>query len=130
VSDPASPEPIRPTAVRGAAAPRRVRAWDVALAVLLLVLAGITGVFGAFLGVFTLAFLDYCPPASCSADGAVAALFGAGTVALLLVVAGVIAVVVTLRSRRRAWWVGLVAFVLVIVAWVVGFVLFGVAIGG
>jgi hypothetical protein len=48
------------------------------------------GVVAAAMGLFSLAFLDYCPPESCSADGAVTAV--------------AIALLPPLQSGSSGWW--------------------------
>ena len=44
--------------------------------------------------------------------------------------AGVIGTVVALVHRRRAWWVALLTLIGVILVWVAGFLLYGVAVSG
>jgi hypothetical protein len=62
------------------------------------------GVVAATMGLFSLAFLDYCPPESCSAEGAAMAVGIALLAALAIGVVGLLVTVVQLyrlRDRRR-----------------------------
>lgn len=79
------------------------RTADRVVSILVLVLAALTVAAGAFLGLMLLAFLDYCPEQSCSADGAVISVL---TAVGLAVAAGVTGLVFTsLRlSRRQIGW--------------------------
>lgn len=58
---------------------------------------------GAVMGVFSLAFLDHCPPETCSVDGAVTASMTTVAVAGLIAVAGIITTIVRLMTRKTAW---------------------------
>ncbi len=110
--------------------PRRpVIVWDVVLTIVLwLVNAAVLGV-AAFATIFLLAFIDYCPPQSCSVEGAFG---GAGIGALLAILVSLIGLVVgiILMVRRRiAWWVATVALVLSAACWGLGIVLAAGAVG-
>mgnify|MGYP003135983007 FL=1 len=109
--------------------PRARSVWDIALSILLLILTALIGVFGALLATVTFATLGTCV-GDCSLDGATSALFLAGAAAVIVVAAGVIGTVVALVHRRRAWWVALLTLVGVILVWVAGFLLYGVAVSG
>lgn len=50
-----------------------------------------------------MAFLDHCPPATCSVDGAVTAVFTALLVAGGVGVVGMVLTVVLLVVRKTAW---------------------------
>lgn len=76
---------------------------DVTVSVLFMVLTVVTGGASAVLGLMSLAFLDYCPPATCSVDGAVTAVLSALAVAAVVGIAGVITTIVRLSARRTAW---------------------------
>lgn len=105
------------------------KGWDIALSVFLLVLAGVVGLVGSVLAIFTLAFIDVCPPETCSVDGALAAQFTAGLVVILAFVVGLIATIVALTRRRRGWWIALITVFGVVVIWVLGFVGYFAAVG-
>ena len=109
--------------------PVRVRkGWDIALSIVLLVLATVVGIVGSFFAFVSLAFIDYCPD-GCSTEGAISAQFGAVLAVVLIGIVGLIATIVLLATRRRAWWVALVTLVLIIGALVLGWVLATVALG-
>ena len=108
---------------------RTRKGWDIALSVFLLVLAAVAGIVGGFLGFISIAFLDDCPEATCSEDGAVSAQFTAALVVMLAFVVGLIATIVTLSARRRGWWVALLTVLAVLVVWVLGFVGYFAAVG-
>ena len=80
-----------------------ISAADAALSIGLLVTAAVLGVVGAAMGMFVLAFLDYCPPQRCSADGAVTAVGTALLVALAIGVIGVAMTVIRLFRRKPGW---------------------------
>ena len=109
--------------------PRARSVWDIALSILLLILTALIGVFGALLATVTFATLGTCV-GDCSLDGATSALFLAGAAAVIVVAAGGIGTVVALVHRRRAWWVALLTLIGVILVWVAGFLLYGVAVSG
>jgi hypothetical protein len=101
-------------------APERTRkGWDIALSVVFLVLATVAGIVGSILAVISLAFIDYCPP-GCSVDGAVNAQFAAVLAVVIIGLVGLIATIVLLAMRRRAWWVALLTLVLIGGAFVAG----------
>ena len=55
------------------------------------------------MGLFSLAFLDNCPPESCSVDGAVTAVMGTLAIAALVGLVGLILTIVRLTARKTAW---------------------------
>jgi len=59
---PYAPYPYAPQQPRNAA--------DVTASVLMMVMTVLLGGLAAVIGVFILAFIDHCPPATCSIDGA------------------------------------------------------------
>ena len=111
-------------------ATRTRKGWDIALSVFLLLLAAAVGVVGSLLAFVSVAFLDNCPPETCSVDGAVGAQFTAALVVILAFVAGLIATLVALATRRRGWWLALLTVVIVLASWVLGFVGYSLAVGG
>ena len=50
---------------------------------------------------FSLAFLDHCPPATCSVDGAVTAVMTALALAALVGLVGMVLTIVRLAQRNR-----------------------------
>lgn len=78
-------------------------AADVSISVILMVLTVLAVGAGGVMGLLSLAFLDYCPPESCSVDGAVtvamATVAGAGLIGLT----GVVFTIVRLSRRSTAW---------------------------
>ena len=65
--------------------------------VLIVLLGGLAG----FMGVFSLAFLDHCPPATCSVDGAVTAVMTALALAALVGLVGMVLTIVRLAQQNR-----------------------------
>lgn len=59
--------------------------------------------FLGFAGLFSLAFLDQCPPATCSAGGAAASVIGGLVLAATVGIAG-LAMTIRRASRRRPAW--------------------------
>ncbi|BBY64653.1 hypothetical protein [Mycolicibacterium helvum] len=105
-------------------------AADLTISIILMVLTVLMGACGAFLGLFMLAFLDYCPPATCSVEGAVTSVLSAVAIAALVVVAGSIVTIVALARRKRAWPFAVGTLVLCLAALFFGGVAFSVAVGG
>lgn len=83
-----------------------------------------------FLGVFLLAFIDSCPPATCSMDGAVTAVVSALLIAGAIGLAGIVITIVRLIRRARAWPWAAGAFTLCVITCVIGFFVFSAAVGG
>nr|WP_090346611.1 hypothetical protein [Mycolicibacterium malmesburyense] len=99
---------------------RPVSGADIAASVVALVItAGMIAV-GAFFGLFSLAFLDHCPPATCSEEGAVNAVFTAVLLAIAIGVAGLIMTVVQLVRRAPGWPFALGTFGLCLATFVLG----------
>lgn len=76
---------------------------DVTISIIVMILTVLICGAGAVMGLFSLAFLDYCPPESCSADGAVTSVMTTVAIAVLIGLAGVIVTIVRLGARKRAW---------------------------
>jgi hypothetical protein len=87
------------------------------------------GVVAAFMGLFSLAFLDYCPPESCSADGAVTAVFTALLAEVAIGVIGLVVTVIQLYRRKPAWPFAVGTLVLCAVAIGLGGVGYAMAVG-
>ena len=76
---------------------------DLAISIVALTLTVLLGAAAAFFGLFSLAFIDHCPPATCSVDGAVTAVVTALLVAGAIGVVGVVLTVVQLVRRKTGW---------------------------
>nr|WP_234714039.1 hypothetical protein [Mycolicibacterium chlorophenolicum] len=87
------------------------------------------GAAAVFFGVFSLAFLDHCPPETCSVDGAVNAVFTALLVAAGVGVVGLVLTVVALIRRATAWPYALATFALCALTLFLGGVGYGAAVG-
>jgi hypothetical protein len=103
---------------------------DIAVSVVLMVLTALFLAAAAFFGLFSLAFLDSCPPESCSVEGAVTAvMFGVG-VAVAVGVVGLIMTVVQLVRRKRGWPFAVATLALCVVVVFLGGVGYVIAVGG
>jgi hypothetical protein len=78
-------------------------ATDVWISIAALTVTLVIGVVAAVGGMFSLAFLDSCPPESCSANGAATAVLGSLLIAGLAGIAGLIVTVVQIVRRKRGW---------------------------
>lgn len=78
-------------------------AADVAISIIIMIITVLVGGAGAVMGFFSLAFLDYCPPESCSVDGAVTTAMVTVGIAALIVLTGVVLTIVRLGARKPAW---------------------------
>ena len=76
---------------------------DVAISIIVMILTVLACGGGAIMGLFSVAFLDYCPPESCSADRAVTAAIGTVAAAGLIGMAGLILTTVRLTTRKSGW---------------------------
>ena len=90
------------------------------VSILVLVAAVITVGAGAVMGVISLAFLDHCPPESCSVDAAVTAVTTTIVVAALAGVVGLVLTVIRLRTRAVSWPFAVGTLALVIAVLFVG----------
>jgi hypothetical protein len=87
------------------------------------------GVVAAAMGLFSLAFLDHCPPESCSAEGAVTAVGTALLAAFAIGVVGLVVTVVQLFRRKPGWPFAVATFVLCALAVGLGVVGYAMAVG-
>ena len=108
--------------------PRRSGA-DIAISIVVLVLTALLGLVAAFLGLFSLAFLDHCPPPRCSVDGAVNAVFTALLACAVVGVAGMAVTIVALVRRNTAWPFAVGTFALCILTLGAGVVGYSAAVG-
>ena len=102
--------------------------WDIALSIALLVLTVVVGVVAGFLGLFLLAFLDHCPPATCSVDGAVNAVFTAVLAAGALGVIGASVTIVQLIRAKPAWPFAVGTLALCVLSLAIGMVAYSAAV--
>ncbi len=106
-----------------------VSGGDVAVSVTALILTVLLGAVAAFFGLFSLAFLDSCPPATCSVDGAVTAVMTALGVAATIGVVGLVVTVVQLVRRKRGWPFAVATLALCTIAVLLGGVGYVMAVG-
>ena len=76
---------------------------DLTISIISLVLTLLLGGSAAVMGFFLLAFLDYCPPETCSAEGAVTAVGISLIVAVVVGLVGLVVTIVQLVRRSPAW---------------------------
>ncbi|MFB1298934.1 hypothetical protein ACAG24_025865 [Mycobacterium sp. pW049] len=110
------------------AQPRRSGA-DVAISIVTLLLMVVLVAATAFFGLFSLAFLDHCPPSTCSVDGAVNAVFTSLLAAAGIAVVGIVVTIVALIRRKTAWPFAVGAFALCAATVLVGIVGYSSAVG-
>ena len=102
---------------------------DLAISIAALVATVLLGAVAVFNGIFSLAFLDSCPPATCSVDGAVNAVFTALLAAAGIGVVGVVLTVVALVRRKPGWPFAVGTLVLCTMAVFLGGVGYAAAVG-
>jgi hypothetical protein len=102
---------------------------DLWISIGVLILTVAFGVVAATMGLFSLAFLDYCPPQTCSADGAAGAVITAVLAAFGIGVVGLVVTVIQLYRRKPGWPFAVATFALCAVAVVLGGVGYAVAVG-
>jgi len=102
---------------------------DLAISITALIITVLLGAVAAVFGLFSLAFLDHCPPESCSVDGAVTAVGTALLVAFAVGVVGVVATVVQLFRRKRGWPFAVATLALCLLAVFLGGVGYATAVG-
>ena len=100
--------------------PPRRSAADLAISITALVLKVLLGAGAALMGLFSLAFLDHCPPQTCSVDGAVNAVFTSLAAAALIGTLGLIGTVIALARRASAWPLAVGTLLLCVVAVLLG----------
>lgn len=76
---------------------------DLTISIVSLVLTLLLGGSAAVMGFFLLAFLDDCPPETCSAEGAVTAVGISLIVAVVVGLVGLVVTIVQLVRRSPAW---------------------------
>jgi hypothetical protein len=73
------------------------------LSIAALVVAAVVVATGVLIGVFSLAFLDSCPPQRCSQGGAWAAVGSSVVAAAAIGIVGLAVTIMRLTRRRMAW---------------------------
>jgi hypothetical protein len=111
------------------AKPQRSAA-DLTISIILIVSTVVIGAGGAFLGLFSLAFLDYCPPETCSVDGAVTAVTTAVGIAALVGLVGIIVTIVQLVRHKPAWPFAAGTLALCLAVLLFGGMAYSAAVGG
>ena len=115
----------------GYPAPKRpIATTDLVVSIGGIVMTVVLGVVAASMGVFSLAFLDNCPPESCSATGAANSVWTALLAAFAIGVIGVVVTVVQLFRRKPGWPFAVATFVLCTLAVVLGAVGYATSVGG
>jgi hypothetical protein len=108
---------------------RPISGVDLTISIIALVFTLLIGGSAAVMGFFMLAFLDHCPPETCSAESAVTAVGISLIVAVVVGLAGLVVTVVQLARRRPAWPFALGTLVLCGVICAFGFVGYIAAVG-
>ena len=93
---------------------------DVTVSIIALVITVLAAGAGAVMSFLSLAFLDYCPPATCSVDGAVTVAFATIAVAAGVVLTGLILTVTRLGTRKTAWPFAIGALTALIAVFILG----------
>lgn len=112
------------------AAKPKSSAVDVTVSILVMVLILVLGAGAAVIGLFSLAFLDHCPPATCSAEGAAGAVLSALGIAGLVGATGIIVAIVQLVRRKPSWPFAVGTLVLCMAILAMGGVGYIAAVGG
>lgn len=113
----------------GPPARRPVSGLDLAASIVALLLTVLLGLAAAVFGVFLLAFLDHCPPETCSAEGAFTAVATALAVAAVIGASGLMVTIVQLTRRRPAWPFAVATLLLCVVTFFLGGMGYGAAVG-
>ncbi|ALE78124.1 hypothetical protein ACIGG9_16760 [Pseudonocardia alni] len=116
--------PARPEAGR-----RPIVRWDAALSGAALAVTGMLVALGVFGAVFLVAFLDYCPPRTCSSSAVLVSVGGSLVVAAAAGIAGLAMTVLRVVERRPAWPFALATLAVTGCAVVFGAVHYASAIG-
>jgi hypothetical protein len=103
---------------------------DIAISIVVLILTGLFLVASAFFGFFFLAFLDSCPPETCSVEGAVTAVMAGVGTAVAIGVIGLVMTVVQLVRRKRAWPFAVATLGLCVIVVILGGVGYVIAVDG
>lgn len=102
---------------------------DRSATIALLVSSAVIAVFAALQLLLALAFIDHCPPETCStADATRSMFFGQGLILASLVV-GIALCVWRLVKKQTAWWIALATLGAVLASTIIGFVSIGNSAG-
>lgn len=101
---------------------------DVTVSVIVLVLTVLLGGAASVMSFFSLAFLDYCPPETCSVDGAVTAVLATIAIAAVSVLTGLIVTVIRLGQRKTAWPFAVGALTVMIMVFFAGAIAYTAAV--
>lgn len=102
---------------------------DMGISITAMVLTVAFTAFAAFIGIFMLAFLDTCPRATCSVEGAIGAVGGTLLITAVTGVVGITVAIIQLLRRSLAWPIAVGTFVLCVLICVIGINIFGAAVG-
>jgi hypothetical protein len=102
---------------------------DMGISITAMVITVLFGAFVAFIGTFSLAFLDTCPPATCSAGGAVTAVLTTVLAMAGIGIIGIVLTIIALVRRQRAWPYATGMFGLCVLACIAGTVGYVAATG-
>jgi hypothetical protein len=102
---------------------------DLAVSIGALILTVAFGVVAAAMGLFSLAFLDFCPPESRSAEGAATAVGTALLAAFAIGVVGLVVMVIQLYRRKPGWPLAVASFAWCALAVVLGGAGYVMAVG-
>lgn len=111
-----------PTSIPVGPNPPRAKPEDLAATVSLLVISVLAAFFGAIMLLFSVAFIDHCPPETCSLDAAWLSMNAGQAFMLLSLVVGIALSIWRLVKRKIAWRIALTTLVAVILSAVLGFV--------
>ncbi|MGI9126337.1 MAG: hypothetical protein ACR2JM_16565 [Mycobacterium sp.] len=102
---------------------------DATISIIVLVVTVLGSAGGALMSFLMLAFLDYCPPETCSVNGAVSA--AAATVGAVAVIAvtGLVLTISRLSARKTAWPFAVGTLAACVVAFLAGFLAYNAAVG-
>ena len=109
---------------------RHREVWDVALSIVLLLFANASFVLGAVFALLGTAFTSTCRMGeyACETVSAQSVPFAVGAILAFVALLGTVLTIVLLVRRRRGWWVALITLLIVVVGWIVGFLLFAIAL--
>ena len=110
--------------------PPQRNAADVTVSIIVMIITVFTGGAGAVMGLFSLAFLDHCPPETCSADAAVTVAMTTVGIAALIALTGLILTIARLGARKRGWPFAVGTLAAMLVVFFLGAMAYTVAVGG
>ena len=116
---PSAPAFAGPWAAPATARPP-LRVWDVVLTIVFLVGDAVLALVMSFFGAFLAMASDPCGARDCNTDLITVGVLAAMALPWIFLVAGLVVSIVLLVKRRLAFWVPLVAAVLIIGSWFIG----------